>query len=334
MTSVLLPRRALFAGLLLVFTSSVAQATPQAYAVDVDHLGAMVLFGEDGPDAVHRFVDGLIRRQVFPDAKLALRAWGKTLSLKATDAPTLASLRHEDAPLIGVQLGELEDLVGDTETKRNRAPYLRALERAGARALFLPPAASQRQIGATLRELDHLILAGGDDIHPSLYGQPVTYARGLNLKRDRYEQRLVQRALRLGLGVEGIRRGCQMMNVAAGGTLTQDLVLDGVTRTPHRTADGHPLGHVVLIEKDSETAKTVGARVRRVVSWHHQALDEVAPGFRIVGRAPDGVPEIMEGRGGKARCYQFHPERSGRATFSKALFKDMVSRAKAYAKTR
>ena len=122
---------------------------------------------------------------------------------------------------------------------------------------------------------------------------------------------------------------------AAGGTLTQDLGKDGVTSLPHIGPNQTPIKHAIVLDEKSATQGVVGhKRISRAVSLHPQAVDKVAPGWKVVARSPDGVPEGLEKKRGGARCYQFHPERSGKAGFSKAIFKDMVGRAGAYATAR
>jgi putative glutamine amidotransferase len=327
----------LLLALLLALFAGNAEAAPQAFAVELEGLGKMAFVGEDGPDAVRRFIDGLVRRRAFPGKEKELRAWGRALAQKAVGAPTVASLRTGDKPIIGIQLGYEADLLGEPNVRKTRRNYKRAVVKAGGDTIFLPPAASMRQIDTLLDAVDHVLLAGGQDIHPKLYGQEVTHANAvdLNLVRDKYERRLARKALARRIGVDGICRGCQMLNVAAGGTLTQDLNKDGVTSLPHIGPNQTPIRHAVLLDEKSAIKKVVGAkRISSAVSLHHQAVDKVAPGWKVVALSPDGVPEGLEKKRGGARCYQFHPERSGKAGFSKAIFKDMVGRAGAYAKLR
>jgi len=321
-------------GLLLFLVPHRAGAEPQAFAVEVEGLGKMALVGEDGPDAVRRYVDGLIRRRAFPGEEKAFRAWGKAIAESAVGAPTVASLRDGVHPVIGIQLGHESDLLGNAKDKRIRRGYKRALAKAGALPVFLPPAASTRQIDTLLGTLDHLLLPGGADVHPSLYGQKVTYAQKehLNLVRDKYELRVIDKAFKKKLGIDGICRGCQILNVAAGGSLNQDDKRNGVTKKDHVKygPDGPvPVHHPILLEAGTDTAATIGKMsIRSVASLHHQSVDRVAPGWRVTARSPDGVIEGIERKDGRARCAQFHPERSGRAKFSKAWFGDMVGRAR------
>jgi putative glutamine amidotransferase len=313
--------------------AGLAAAEPQAFVVDVPNLGPMVMMGEDASSAVRTYVEGVIRRGAFSRGRGELRKWSREMHERAKEARPLDQVRDQ-RPLIGIQISEEQDLLGAAKDPKERVAYAnaKAIRRAGGMPVFLPPAASMRQIRPTLHLLDHLFLSGGPDIHPSLYGQPITHAHAneIDLVRDRYEMRLTQTAFKLGLGVEGVCRGCQMMNVAAGGTLTQDLKLDGVTEDQHGGGLDQPVQHPIKLEPDSATAAVIGkVRLRTVQSWHHQAVKDVAPGFRIVAKHGP-VPEALESKSGRARCYQFHPERSPRAGYSKAIFKDMVGRAAAY----
>jgi putative glutamine amidotransferase len=157
---------------------------------------------------------------------------------------------------------------------------------------------------------------------------------GIDLQRDRCERRLLSRALHCGLGVDGICRGAQLLNVALGGTLHQDLLLDGATRVAHRPGRGvATLRHAVSLERSSATAGVVGRSTLRELSQHHQAAGRVAPGLRVVGRSPDGIVEVLESPGGQARGYQFHPEAPG-SQAGRAIFRDLVRRAREHAASR
>lgn len=241
-----------------------------------------------------------------------------------------AELRASGKPLIGIQINNPRQLhSGGTWLKPTSAQRTaRRIRKAGGIPIFLPSAADPKQIDRVLASIDHLVLLGGADITPSLYGKKTTHAVHCNLRRDRYELTLVRKAMARGLGIDGICRGMQLLNVAAGGTLHQDLHKDGVTRRLHRGPFGLSIPHRVTLATDSAVRQAAGTRRLRAPSFHHQGLDRIGRGLRVTGRAPDGVAEVLESADGRIRGYQFHPERS-RTRSSGAIFADMVRRAAA-----
>jgi putative glutamine amidotransferase len=164
--------------------------------------------------------------------------------------------------------------------------YVRAVSEAGGRPVLLPTLPDADD-GATLDLLDGLILGGGPDIDPALYGQaagPHTMARAP--ERDRAEAALLRGALARDLPVLGICRGMQLLDVVRGGTLHQHLA-------EHATPPGSFALHEVRIEPDSVCGRALGGRVV-VHSGHHQGVDRVGDGLRVVGSASDGVIEAIE----------------------------------------
>jgi putative glutamine amidotransferase len=170
--------------------------------------------------------------------------------------------------------------------------YLRAVEAAGGRPLILPP--SDDGGPETLDAVDALVLAGGADIDPSLYGA----ARGpettdVRPDRDRFESALLEGALRRDMPVLGVCRGMQMMNVVAGGDLVQELRGRG-----HREAPGVFARHEITIDPGSRLCSILGDR-SVVASHHHQAPGRLGRGLTRAAWADDGVVEAIE-----------HPSRS------------------------
>lgn len=163
-----------------------------------------------------------------------------------------------------------------------------------------------------LDAIDGLVLAPGRDIEPLRYGQdPHPRLAETEPERDRFELELVPRALERGLPILGMCRGIQVLNVALGGTLAQDLSVipewtdhpsdPGWTRWKEveraslhdEPPPPHPR-HAIEIEPDSRLARALGATSAEVCSFHHQAIDRLGDGVRVVARAPDGVPEAIE----------------------------------------
>lgn len=206
--------------------------------------------------------------------------------------PARWSFWHQDAAL-----------VADT--------YLRRIRNAGGRPLVLPPedvdAAGADEL---LDRLDGLLLIGGADLDPSTYGQARSdRTEQTVLARDRFELALVAAALRRDLPVLGICRGLQVMNVATGGTLHQDLGALGFAE--HRPAPGS-LGADTHHEVDVERSGVlwVGERRMLVNSHHHQGVAELGTGARVIARSvPDGLVEAIEWPAQRyALGVQWHPE--------------------------
>lgn len=147
-----------------------------------------------------------------------------------------------------------------------------------------------------LERVDALVLTGGDDVSPARYGEPPHPALGrISDERDAAEIALVQSARELALPTLAICRGVQILNVALGGTLIQDIpsqVGAGINHDPDTPRTSH--SHQVEIATDSRLARAIGVTHMEVNSVHHQAIRRVAPTLRVVATAPDGVIEGVE----------------------------------------
>jgi putative glutamine amidotransferase len=222
----------------------------------------------------------------------------------------------------------------------SRLTYRRALVLAGARVLRLDydsaagggePAAAARRL---LDGVDGLVLSGGGDVDPRLYGAASEIGLDVKPARDRFEIALLAAARERRTPVLGICRGAQLINVSRGGTL-RTLRADRILRRRHRRLRGHP----VTIEADSLLARVLGVdRLSRVVTYHGQAVAEPGENLRIVGRASDGVVEAIEPVAGAGQSWllgvQWHPELSPRGRLQRRLFTALVEAARSYRSTR
>ena len=157
---------------------------------------------------------------------------------------------------------------------------------------------------------DGLILCGGVDVHPKYYGEPIDGSVNIDDKRDSAEMELVRAFLAAGKPIFGICRGCQLLNIYFGGTLVQHLpTFEGHTAE----TDGVYIPHAATAEPGSLLAEVYGTEFT-VNSHHHQAVKDLAPGFRVTMRsADDGVVEAIEHETLPIFAVQWHPERmSGR----------------------
>lgn len=193
------------------------------------------------------------------------------------------------------------------------------------------------------QRLDGLLLSGGGDVDPSIYGQPPgPWLRGLCPERDALELALARWAVRSGLPVLGICRGLQVLNVAAGGTLYQDVEREypggGSLLLLHEQREERPVAtHLVEIEPGTLLWRVVGRREVSVNSFHHQAVRAVAPGWLASARAPDGLIEGIELPGHPfALGVQWHPEElweeGGPDNPARRLFTALVEAAQRRAK--
>jgi len=172
-----------------------------------------------------------------------------------------------------------------------------SLARAGAVPVLLPDLKDDDGTDALLEIVDGIVLAGGADVSPQSYGEaPLRPEWGGDAVRDGYEIRLIRRAAERGVPVLGICRGLQVLDVALGGTLWQDIgtQVDGalVHRDWHRYDEN---GHTVRVAEHSWIARVYDGRVALDVnSIHHQGIRELAPDLRATAWAPDGIIEAAE----------------------------------------
>jgi putative glutamine amidotransferase len=192
--------------------------------------------------------------------------------------------------------------------------YLLAVEAGGGIPLLIHLTRDQVVLQAHYQRCDGLLFAGGGDVDPAIFGQaPHSKLGTVEPLRDQVELALARRAVADRKPMLGICRGVQLLNVALGGTLYQDIPAELPGTADHYGSRGLPHGadtaHPIAIEPDSWLAERLGADALAVNSYHHQSLKQVAPGLRVTGRAPDGVIEAVEGTGdGFILGLQCHPE--------------------------
>lgn len=192
--------------------------------------------------------------------------------------------------------------------------YPAALAACGAAPAIIPLGLPDDILRDLFERLDGLLLAGGVDIAPAAYGEAPHPALGrVDPARDDAELKVARWALAADLPILGICRGIQSLNVAAGGTLYQDLPAQypGAIRHAYRPAESpwEQPTHRVTVAADSRLAAILGAAGLAVNSFHHQAVKDPAPGFAVVARAEDGVIEGIERPDARFVVgVQWHPE--------------------------
>ena len=213
---------------------------------------------------------------------------------------------HKTAPVIGLT-GNFRD--GDCTLAEG---YYQSILKAGGVPFIIPCYDDTDALINTLDKLDGILLTGGADINPLFLGEePIQELHGINPRRDRQELLLTRLAADRQIPILGICRGIQTMNAALGGPLYQDIhsQMEG-TRIKHdQNLDRCYASHTVAIEKDTLLHRLFKADTIAVNSFHHQAIKEPAPGFRVCARATDGVIEAMESTEYKSMLgVQWHPE--------------------------
>ncbi|MFQ5593242.1 MAG: gamma-glutamyl-gamma-aminobutyrate hydrolase family protein [Anaerolineae bacterium] len=191
--------------------------------------------------------------------------------------------------------------------------YIQRLGMAGAAPIIVPLLQSDDALRAIYERLDGLFLAGGVDVDPSYYGEPPHPKLGeVNRDRDRVELALLRWALEGNLPILAVCRGIQVLNVAAGGTLYQDIeaqIPHSIRHNYHQIKPRNYRAHEVTVEPGSRLSTVMGTQEIGVNSLHHQAVKNVAPGFHATAWAADGVIEGIEGLNGHFVVgVQWHPE--------------------------
>ena len=197
--------------------------------------------------------------------------------------------------------------------------YSRALAMVGHDSVVICRTTDTNALRRIVRGLDMILLTGGEDVAPDRYGaKPAPRLGGVNRARDEYDFALLAACHLEQKPVLGICRGCQVLNVAFGGTLIQDIPSeygppDGGAVCSHNFnwyAPTNPPLHLVTFASGSRLAKVWREGPLAVNSFHHQSVRDVAPGFNVVGRAQDGIVEAIEHESLPFYGVQFHPEKT------------------------
>ena len=240
------------------------------------------------------------RRNKMPAATLAPRLQAYYDKLDAC-RPSKA-LRH--APLIGISTASRS---GSLTT-----PGYCGISIIKAGGIPVPLAATDDPalIEAVVSRLDGLLMTGGEDVAPSYYGhEPHPQLGDVDDRRDDFELALFHKALERGIPIFGVCRGMQLINVAMGGTLVQDIPSEKPSDIRHRPGNLSVCAHDIDLEPDSRSARVLGVKHAEVNSSHHQCVLDVAPGLKVTAWSPDGIPEMLEGYPDlRIMATQYHPE--------------------------
>jgi putative glutamine amidotransferase len=219
---------------------------------------------------------------------------------------------HSMNPVIGIPCEEDYRTASEQFLYGNKSAYIHAVKSAGGLPLLLPVFTHLSALEKLFPHLDGLLLPGGADIQPTLYGErrhPNLNATDPNL--DAFEIALITWALQKDLPLLGICRGMQLINVVLGGTLYQDLPAQYPGSLEHwrRDLERSDLAHRVIVERGSLVEQVLGTHRLAVNSLHHQAIKDPGKDIRICGWADDGVAEFLEVEGHRfVLGIQGHPE--------------------------
>ena len=238
-------------------------------------------------------------------------------------------MKEQNRPTIGVTAATENVSYGawtEIPAVVSPASYVRAVQRAGGRAvLLLPDPEDVQDPDAVLDLIDALIVTGGaGDVDPALYDQKPHRKTGpVQEERDAYELALVRAAIERRMPVLGICRGMQILNVAYGGGIEQHLP-DVVGHEDHRHTPGTFADHEVDLETGSLAARAAGAERTAVKSHHHQGVREVGEGLVVTGRSEDQTVEALE----DPSCpfvlgVLWHPEEDEKSQLIKALVSEV-----------
>ncbi len=208
-------------------------------------------------------------------------------------------------PLIGIVSSWNEDRMSSITPHA----YVESVAEAGGIPLLIPMV--EKSHGELiLSKLDGIVFPGGADVDPARYRErPLPKLGKINPRLDELELFLAEKSLKSGLPILGLCRGCQIVNVAAGGTLVQDISSQIGGAMKHRQEAPTWYGtHEVVLDDDSLAFEIFGTGKLSVNSYHHQSVREPGDGLTVTGRALDGIAEVVEARKNFVLLLQWHPE--------------------------
>lgn len=224
-------------------------------------------------------------------------------------------------PIIGVT-GNFDE---GGETFLLKRYYIDSVYRAGGTALILPPTADEAIIDDYISICRGIVFSGGGDINPSYWGgMPEKGLGEINPLRDLFEIALAKKVMSLEIPALGICRGCQVLNVAAGGSIVQDI---NSCLNHDQSAPRSALFHAIFIEQGTCLASIIGSKTILVNSFHHQAVGDLGINLKLAACAADGTIEAVEADDHPFFIgVQWHPE-CLQDTTSLRLFKALVNRS-------
>jgi putative glutamine amidotransferase len=207
------------------------------------------------------------------------------------------------------------------------AGYYNAIQAAGGIPVIVPPTEDEEDLGRVLDLLNAFVLVGGGDLDPRRDGYQLhSSVRPMDARREDFDRLLMGQIAERRMPVFGIGAGMQLLNVSQGGTLFLHLPEDLPTSIPHKDAHDPEHRHGLEVVFGTLMERVFGDGEIRVNSMHHQAIDDVAPGFQMSARCPDGVIEAIESTQEDwwAIGTQFHPEGESASALDVRIFEEFL----------
>ncbi len=234
-------------------------------------------------------------------------------------------------PLIGINTDDRAANKGVPALSVAFAGYYDSVLRAGALPVVIPPFPDDKDLDGNLEQivsmLDGVVMVGGADLDPRRDGYMLhSSVKLLDDRRETFDRFLIEKVAEHRVPLLAIGTGMQLLNVSRGGTLFLHIPEDLPKALPHRDAMDPNHRHAMVIEKDSLMERVYGDNDIRVNSLHHMAVDDVAPGFLVTGRSPDGVVEVIESLRNDwlAVGTQFHPESPSATALDQRIFSEFI----------
>jgi putative glutamine amidotransferase len=231
-------------------------------------------------------------------------------------------------PVIGIE-ADVDRTPRGTRFAKVYEQYYQQVADAGGNPVLLPPLDGPEHVERALEVADAIVVTGGDDLPAQDYGEEtLTCERTSHVDgvRYRFGRELIRAAIRVDRPLLGVCYGHQLLNVALGGALVQDLPIQ-LGLEGHRVPEGD-VHHEIELDAGSRLAKLLGLVRGRVNSRHHQSVKRAGEGLEVVAKAPDGVIEAVEMPGRRfVFGVQWHPERMGAETMGIGLFRALIEAA-------
>jgi len=236
------------------------------------------------------------------------------------------STKHQ-RPVIGISSSHEKD-----DKLFVRQAYTDAITKAGGIPFIIPVTDNPDVLQDILANLDGLLITGGDDIDPAFYNEkPIGTQNDIDMQNDNFNLAIIRMAYDINMPILGICRGEQVINVAFGGSLYQDIPIQVSSKIKHNKIDDDTKSiHSVSIAKDSRLYKIIGTDNLTVNSSHHQSIKQVAGNLKVVALAADNVIESVESiDNNNIVAVQWHPECMS-DTGKTRIFNDFINRATIY----
>lgn len=253
---------------------------------------------------------------------------------------TLSKGKSDRAPIIGINGMRWPDGAEEMFTMdKTQIHYIRAIQKAGGIPITLPVLEDfdVETITRQIELIDGLLIQGGVDVDPSTFNEERKPLLDItDIQTDKFILELIRQARERKIPIFGICKGIQILNVAFGGTLYQDLKYAGLDSNSHKqnanTICNHK--HSVIVEKNSLLSKIIPGKEKLLVnSYHHQAVKDLGKGLEIDAKSEDGIIEAIHLNDENQWIFavQWHPEQQVRINDEFVpLFKELINQAKAY----